>query len=221
MNSRTIRQITLLLIIFSFLYGAYLYPQMPDRIASHWDARGQVDGYMPKAAGLFLIPAISLILFAVLISVPRLDPLRKNIESFRQSYDLFALEAIAFLIYIQLLTVLWNQGLRFNIVQLLSPALGLLFYFAGVLTQSSRQNWFVGIRTPWTMSSESVWDKVNRRAGKLFKVSGALAALGAVFPRHALILIMAPVVSTAAYSIAYSYLEYKRESGQSSQSVDR
>ena len=211
MKSRSIRQITLLIILLSFLAGVYLYPQMPENVASHWDASGQVNGYTPKALFLFLLPAISALLFAVFTLIPRLDPLRRNIDAFRQNYDLFVLELVALLAYIHLLAILWNLGLKFNVLQMLAPALGLFFYFVGVLTENSRQNWFIGIRTPWTLSSERVWDKVNRRAGKLFKAAGALAALGAVFPRYAFLLIVAPVILTALYDIVYSYLEYRKE----------
>jgi uncharacterized membrane protein len=81
MNSRIIRQITLLTIILSFLDGAYLYPQMPDRFASHWNASGQVNGYVPKAMGLFLLTAISAILFS------KMNPTRMNPIAMISGFD--------------------------------------------------------------------------------------------------------------------------------------
>jgi len=198
-------------ILASFLLGAYLYSQMPERMASHWGSSGSVNGYMPKLWGLFLMPIISIILFLAFLVIPKIDPLKENIAKFRSYFDLFILLIFGFLFYLYLLTIAWNLGYRFNIIQLMAPAFGLLIYYAGVLIENSKQNWFIGIRTPWTLSSEKVWNKTNRQAGKLFKAAGVIAVLGAVFPQYAIALILVSVILAAIYPLAYSYLEYQRE----------
>lgn len=115
--------------------------------------------------------------------IPKIDPLKENIQKFRRYFDVFMLLLFGFLFYLYTLTLLWNLGYRFNIIQLLAPAFGLIIYYAGVMMENAKQNWFVGVRTPWTLSGESVWDKANRLAGRLFNVAGILAALGVVFPK--------------------------------------
>jgi uncharacterized membrane protein len=198
-------------ILASFLLGAYLYPQMPERMASHWGASGSVNGYMPKLWGLFLMPIISIILFLAFLVIPKIDTLKENIAKFRSYFDWFTLLLFGFLFYLYLLTIAWNLGYRFNIIQLMAPAFGLLIYYARVLIENAKQNWFIGIRTPWTLSSEKVWNKTNRQAGKLFKAAGVIAVLGAVFPQYAIALILVPVILAAIYPLVYSYLEYQRE----------
>ncbi len=79
------------------------------------------------------------------------------------------------------------------------------------MMEKARQNWFIGVRTPWTLSSEVVWDKTNRLAGKLFKGAGVLAALGVIFPEYAILLILVPVILAAIYPVIYSYREYQLE----------
>ncbi len=221
MKTKNIQILISCLILASFLLGAYLYPIMPERIASHWDASGSVNGYMPKLLGLFFMPVISTVLFLVFLVIPRIDPLKENIAKFRAYFDLFILLLFGFLFCLYLLTILWNLGYRFNIIQLMAPAIGLLIFYAGVMTENAKQNWFIGVRTPWTLSSEWVWNKTNRLAGKLFKAAGILAMLGAVFPEHAIWFILVPVVLAGVYPIIYSYQEYQREirGGKSEESL--
>jgi uncharacterized membrane protein len=184
---------------------------MPEKMASHWDANGSVDGYMPKLWGLFLLPVISAILFLVYMLIPKIDPLKGNIEKFRGHFDVFILLLFVFLFYVHMLTMLWNLSYRFNIIQLLAPAFGLIIYYAGIMMENAKQNWFIGVRTPWTLSSEVVWDKTNKLAGKLFKVAGVLAAMGLIFPQYAIFLILVPVILAAVYPIIYSYQKYQQE----------
>lgn len=199
------------LILLTFGMGIYYYPQLPDRIASHWNAQGRVDGYMSKDAGLFLMPFISVVLFLLFVLIPRIDPLKANIAVFRKYYDWFVVIMMLFLFYLYLLTILWNSGTRFNMVVFLVPALGILFYYCGVLIKNAKRNWFIGIRTPWTLSSENVWDKTHKIGGKLFKIAGIIAVLGVLFQSQALLFVLVPVILTALYTIIYSYFEYQKE----------
>ncbi|HWQ19029.1 MAG TPA: SdpI family protein [Methanotrichaceae archaeon] len=199
------------MLIAFFLIGAYFYPQMPDKIAIHWNVSGSANGYASKPFGIFFMPLLSAALTILFTVIPRIDPLRKNIANFRRYYDIFALMVMGFLLYLYLLTICWNLGSRFNMIQMMSPAFSALFYYAGVMTENARRNWFIGVRTPWTMSSDSVWDKTNRLAGKLMKAAGVLALLALVLPEHALVLILAPAVFAGLYPIIYSYIEYRKE----------
>jgi len=199
------------IIILSFAIGVYLYPQMPERIASHWNSRGEVDGYMPKFWGLFIMPFIAVGLLLIFILIPRIDPLKANIEDFRRYYDWFMVLTILFLFYLYLLTVFWNIGVEFSMPQLLAPAFGILFYYCGILLENAKKNWFVGIRTPWTMSNEKVWDRTHKIGGKLFKVSGIISFLGILLPDYALLLVVVPVILVAIYTVIYSYFEFQKE----------
>ena len=203
--------IVLGVILLSFIIGIYFYPQMPEKIASHWNAHGQVDGYMSKFWGLFLMPLLSMMLFLLFIAIPKIDPLKHNIEKFREYYDGFVVLIIVYLFYVYLLTIFWNIGIRFSMVQPLAPAMGILFYYIGILIENAKRNWFIGIRTPWTLSSEKVWEKTHKIGGKLFKIAGAFAFIGAFFQRYALFFILVPIILVAAYTIIYSYFEYQKE----------
>ena len=203
--------VIIILILISFGLGIYFYPQMPDKMASHWNIKGEADGYMSKFWGLFLMPIILLGLFLLFILIPKIDPLKENIAKFRKYFDGFIVLIMVFLFYIYLLSIAWNLGKRFDMGQMMVPALGILFYYCGILTENAKRNWFIGIRTPWTLSSESVWDKTHKIGGKLFKIAGLIAFLGIFFPNYAFYFILVPVLLAAFYTITYSYFDYQKE----------
>lgn len=197
--------------LLSFGIGIYFYPQLPDTVASHWNFRGEVDSYMSKFWGLFLMPIISLSLFLLFLFIPKIDPLKANIEKFRKYFDAFIVLIVVFLFYIYLLSIFWNLGFRFDMGRAVVPSLGILFYYCGVLIENAKRNWFVGIRTPWTLSSDKVWHKTHKIGGKLFKIAGVIAFLGVILPKYALFFVLIPAILTAIYTVVYSYFEYQKE----------
>jgi uncharacterized membrane protein len=94
----------------------------------------------------------------------------------------------------------------------LSPAFATLFYYSGVLIENAKRNWFIGIRTPWTLSSDRVWDKTHKIGGKLFKIAGIVALAAVFFETAAIFFIIVPVIIVSIYTVVYSYLEYQKES---------
>lgn len=200
----------LAIISVSFLVAAFAAPHMPYLMASHWGIDGEVNGYMTKNFGLFFMPVISIILFFIFRFLPYSDPYKKNFSQFQKFYDRFLIVVFSFLFYLYLLTIFWNLGYRFNMMQFMSPSLAILFFYTGVLTQNARRNWFVGIRTPWTLSNDIVWDKTHRLGGQLFKYAAASTFLGVFFPSIATYLLFVPVLLVSFIVYLYSYIEYRR-----------
>ena len=210
------------IIFLSFVIGILMYPQMPEQMASHWNIAGEVDGYMPRFWGLFLMPIVSVAVLIIFVVMPMIDPMRKNIDKFRSSFDMFIIFILAFLFYLYVITLLWNTGMRFNLMQPLAPAFGVLFFVCGMLIENAKRNWSIGIRTPWTMSDEKVWTKTHKLGGKLFKGIGLIAFLGLFFPAYAIFFIMLPVILIAIFSVVYSYIEYsKTGKAQEAKSIKR
>ncbi|MBL7169926.1 MAG: SdpI family protein [Candidatus Aenigmarchaeota archaeon] len=174
----------IVIILLSFFVGIYFYPKMPDKIASHWNIRSEVDGYLPKVWGLFLMPLVSLGIYGLFIALPRIDPLKKNIEAFKKYYFGFILIMIVFLFYIYILTIVANLGYGFDMGVLLIPGLSLLFLYIGIMLENSKRNWFIGIRTPWTLQSDKVWEKTHKLGSILFKVSSVLILIGIFLSKY-------------------------------------
>ena len=199
------------IVLASCAVSIYAYPQVPDRVASHWNARGEVDGYLPKAVGLFLVPSILFVLVLFFASIPMIDPLKANIEKFRSYYDGFIVLFCLFIFTVHLQVVLWNLGVQLDPGMTLPIGIGALFYYTGILLEKAKRNWFIGIRTPWTLSSDEVWNKTHQVGSRMFKAAGAIAVLGAFFGRLSVYFIMIPIFAAAVYLAVYSYVEYQKQ----------
>jgi len=201
------------LILLSFILALVFWPAMPDKMITHWNALGQPNGWGPKCMGLLLMPFVLLFLYILFWLIPKIDPLRKNIMKFYQYYQNFILLIMGFLFYIYVISILLNLNYQFSMNFVLFPALAVLFYYIGVLLEKAKRNWFIGIRTPWTLSSDRVWKKTHQRGAKLFKVIALLFLLGMTSPlgQYSLWIILGPVLAIAAYLVIYSYFEYRRE----------
>jgi uncharacterized membrane protein len=211
MNNKNTNIILLAIIVASFALGTFFYPQLPAKIASHWNSVGEVNGYMGKFWGTFLLPIIMLGIFAIYVAIPFLDPLKGNIQTFRKSYNAFWVLFETFFLYIYSMTIVWNLGYMFNFTTAIVPAIAVLFFFIGSFLKNVKRNWFVGIRTPWTLSSDEVWEKTHKLGGKLFQASALISLLALVVRGDIVIfIILVPVIVSAGIAVAYSYVEYKR-----------
>jgi len=161
------------------------------------------------------MPLMSLGLLLLFLVIPKIDPLKQNIEKFRKYFDMFIVLMLGFLFYVYLLTIFWNLGIRFSMTLLMIPAMAALFYYCGILIENAKRNWFIGIRTPWTLSSEKVWEKTHKLGGKLFKSAGIIILLGLVLKGYVLLSVLFPVIFfiifVSFYLIVYSYVEYQKE----------
>lgn len=213
MNTKLTTTLSIIIILISVIAGMLVYNQMPEQMASHWGPNDQVDGYMGKFWGVFMMPLVSLGLLALFLVIPNLDPLKENIAEFREAFNLFILIIMFFFIYVWALTIFWNLGFTsFNMSVAILPAMGLLFLFIGFMLRKAKRNWFIGIRTPWTLSSDAVWDEIHRLGAILFVASGILAMLGGFFGEYAVWFILVPVLGTSLFLVVYSYILYQRES---------
>lgn len=199
------------LVFLSFILSIYFYPQVPEQMAIHWNSQGEVDSYISRLWGLFFIPLVTAGLAVTYLVIPKIDPRKENIEKIRKYYEEFRVIVILFMVVVQLHILLWNTGTQVNPGALLPIGIGCLFYYAGILKENAELNWFIGLRTPWTLSSERVWRKTNRLGGKLFKIAGIAAVFGAFFPELARYFIVVPVIAIVGFSVIYSYVEYQKE----------
>lgn len=213
MSTKTSTVISLTLIIAALVAAALLWNQMPEQMASHWNVQNQVNGYAGRFTGLLLLPLTSLGLFALFMFIPTIDPLKANIAEFRGIFNLFILVFVAFMLYLHALTVAWNLGYQsFEMSRAMLPFIGLFFILIGFMLRQAKRNWFIGIRTPWTLSSDRVWDETHRLGAPLFIASGGLALLGAFTSGTvAFWLMFVPLIGSTIFLVIYSYVLYQRE----------
>ncbi len=201
----------IVLTVASIIAAFLLYPHMPEQMASHWNTAGEVDGYMSRFWGLAMFPIILTVLSGLFIAIPHMDPLQKNIKKFRPHFDGLMILLSLFFVMVFAQSTLWNVGIEIPMNITMPIAMGILFFYIGILLGKSKQNWFVGIRTPWTLSSESVWDKTHKLGEKLFKGIGVLSVLSVIYPSYTFIVVIALIIITVLTLFIYSFLVFKKE----------
>lgn len=197
------------LILLSFIVGIILYSDLPDQIPSHWNARGEIDAWSSKDFGVFFFPGITVGIYLLMTFLPLIDPLKKNYARFVLPYFWFRSLFVLFFVSLYLYTLMVAKETNVNINYFILPAISLLFILIGLFLPKVKKNYFVGIKTPWTLHSEEVWDKTHQFSGKLFVAAGLISLAGLFFPNYAFPVFTTAVLLAAFVSIAYSYFVYR------------
>ncbi|NLM38295.1 MAG: SdpI family protein [Firmicutes bacterium] len=205
-----------LIIAAVFLLGVIVYPALPEQIAVHWNIAGEPDGYGSRFFGAFGLPLFSLGLYLLLLFLPVIDPRRRNYAQFTRVYRWIKLGFVLFMLGLHLVTLAFNLGYRIDVGIFVSLGVGLLFALLGRGMPQIEPNYFVGIRTPWTLASARVWTKTHRLGGQLFFWSGVALVIGTVLPaRIRFWLLMVLAVGCALATMVYSYLCFRQEKNAS------
>lgn len=213
----------LFLAAFAVAASVWAYPRLPETVTVHWNFRGVPDGYAPRFWAALLGPVLVLVLTGAFAVLPRLDPRRENYAKFLPSYWMLANAVIAFGAFAHLLIIAHALGYAVQIDRLVPAGIGVLFVFLGNYLTRVQPNWLMGIRTPWTLSSDAVWRKTHRTGGWLFVAGGVVIALaGAVAPKVAFLpLVVTALLVMAGIPIVQSYVLWKREQGKAAVLPDR
>ncbi len=201
----------LLLILFSLISSLYFFQSMPEQVPAHWNFKGEVDRLANASSHILMINLILIGLYLLFIFLPLIDPNKKRYEQFRKIYHIFKNIFLLFLAGIFLLTNLNAVGYNINISIYIPVAVGILFMIIGNYLGKIKMNWFMGIKTPWTLSSEEVWNKTHRLGGKLFMLSGLLIALDGFLPvNYQIPVFILAIMIILIGTIGGSYFIYKK-----------
>jgi len=181
------------------------------KIPTHWNAKGQVDGYSGKTFGAFFLPVLTIAMYLLMLVLPKADPLKENYHYFEKQYYFIRLVLVLFMAGIFFFTFLTVMGFSFNIMYFTVPFLSIFFIVLGIFMPKIKRNWFVGIKTPWTLQSDEVWIKTHKFGGKSMIIGGALAFLTIFLQSETAFAVFITIVLTSALlPVLYSYLLYHR-----------
>jgi uncharacterized membrane protein len=211
MSNKITAIISFSLIALALIVGLVLYTRLPDPMPSHWNAAGEVDGYMSRFWGVFLMPIIMVVLVPLFFAIPHIDPLKANIAKFRGVFNWFIVAFVVYMLFIYGLTLAAALGYQFNMTYMLLPVVGLLFIGIGYMMEKAKRNFFIGIRTPWTLSSETVWDETHKLGAKMFMIAGVVTIVSAFLGEFGVWLLLAAILTAAFVPIVYSYILWRRE----------
>ncbi len=203
-----------LIIIFFLIIAVTIlaYPHLPEKIVTHWNLEGKPDGFSSRFTGVSLIPFITLGIYGLMLVAPLLDPRKENYVKFLKAYRLIKLGIFLFLLGTQLLIIAFNLGYNVNIGKIITLGLGVLFALLGTYLPQIKHNYFIGIKTPWTLANEKVWQQTHRLGGKLFLISGFLIMLSVFLPdKPRFWLLMILLIGSSFIAMVYSYFLFKNE----------
>ncbi|HKI93667.1 MAG TPA: SdpI family protein [Gemmatimonadales bacterium] len=197
----------------AFLFSAAVYSRLPNPMPTHWGLDGQVNGYSSRLVGAFLMPVIGLAIWGFLRGLPRIDPRQANYAKFQGTYDLMIAAIVTVMAVIHVAIVGAALGWPIPHVERLSTlAIGALLLVLGNVLPRARSNWWFGIRTPWTLSSETVWTRTHRVGGYLLAAAGLVTMVSAFLARHAgFSASLTAVIAASLGSVVYSYFVWHKE----------
>jgi uncharacterized membrane protein len=203
-------------VILALLVGiAVAYPQLPQRVPLHWNAHGQVNGWGPKWSLFVWGPGMMALIILLFWALPWLSPKQFAVDSFRATYLYIMVVVVAMLGYINLLILAAGLGMRLDISRALIGGISLLMALTGNVLGKVRRNFYIGVRTPWTIASEHVWNGTHRFAAKTFFAGGlagfALAIIGAPFWAPLAAILTGGLIPAAYSLILYKQLERRGE----------
>ncbi|MGE5422908.1 MAG: SdpI family protein [Ignavibacteriales bacterium] len=189
----------------------FIYPNLPAEVPRHWNIHGEVDGYWPGLYGAFFAPLLAVGLYVLLVVTPLFDPRRDNYVRFSGAYRFLRWSLVLFTVLMYGISIMAALGYAIRIDMLVKAGVAILFIIIGNFMGQFRPNYFVGIKTPWTLSSEEVWTSTHRTGARIW-VLGGLICLATAPVREVwgfwIFLIVVAIMSIVP--IIYSYILYKR-----------
>ena len=204
--------IPLLIVVAAFIASAVVYPRLPETMPTHFDMSGQPNGWSSRLFGAWVVPLFLLCMWGLVRVLPAIDPRGANYAKFGGAFEGIIVSIMLFMLGMHIVVLRAALGYPVAMERVVPIGIGVLFIVIGNLLPRARPNWFVGIRTPWTLSSDRVWEKTHRLGGHLFVAGGVIitvAALAWVTWAHVVLITVA--IGCAVVLMVYSYLEWKRE----------
>jgi uncharacterized membrane protein len=198
-----------------FVASAIAWPMVPERFPLHYDLYGKVDhwGTRPEAAiPLLILPAVSVVMYLFLLVLPLIDPGRANYNRFGVVYWVIRFVVLANFAVLHAVVLVSTLGHVVDVARIMLLSAGVMLLVMGSVMGKVRPNWFVGVRTPWTLSSKLSWTHSQRAGGWMFIVVGLLTLPAAFLPAPWNIAVfLGALILGPLGLVVYSYLVWRRD----------
>ncbi|MDD5251315.1 MAG: DUF1648 domain-containing protein [Patescibacteria group bacterium] len=214
MNLRLSRYdwLSVVVLVVTALASAAAWNFLPAVVPAHWGVNGQPDGWWSRTAAVLFLPLFTAGLAILLAFVPRFDPLRVNIAVFANAYARFRLAFVLFMAFLQAATLLAGAGVAVPMVPVISVAMAALLWEVAWLLPQTRRNYSIGLRLPWTLESDAVWETTHHFGGLVFRWLAGAIALSACLPAPVPFLVMMfGILIAITVIVVFSYREYRRQ----------
>lgn len=204
--------IPIIFLLLSAAAGNYFYYHFPATVVTHWNWAGQPDNWGSGKTNAVVLPLITLGIYAMFLLLPFFDPKKERYVEFVKVYHIFKAIMVGFMSMVFIITGMNNLGYYMPIGKIVPTMIGILFMILGNYLGKIKYNWFIGVKTPWTMSNEEVWNKTHRFSGKLFIFCGVIMILNAFAPTASwsLVVFISNIALLLFGTFGYSYYIYKK-----------
>jgi uncharacterized membrane protein len=204
----------IILIVLSLTTWGIALPHLPSQIATHWDFNGNVNGYSSKAGAMLIMVGLIVFIYILFIFLPKIDPKKENYKYFTRGYHIIWNAILLIFFFLNLFTILYSLGYPIPMSSLAPIIGGAIFIILGNFLQTLRNNFFIGIRTPWTLNNDEVWKKTHRFGGKIMFLAGIVILISALLPKSWMgPVIVTSIILSVGLPTIYSYIVFKKELG--------
>lgn len=200
--------VSFLITAIPLIVGLILWNKLPDKIATNFDWNGNVSGYSSKMFTVLGLPLILITANFVCIIATSADPKIKNISKGLFSVIISIIPVCSLFCSMAIYT--YALGYDFNMKNITSVMLGVMFVVLGFVLPKCKQNYTVGIKLPWTLHDESNWNSTHHLAGHLWIAGGIIMIIAGILKLE--ILYISIVLILAIIPTVYSYVLYRRKS---------
>lgn len=202
---------SILLTVVSLLLSLTVFSSLPEQIPAHWNVHGTVDRFAPKLT-VFIFPGIIFLITILFQFMRRTDPNSDNYDKFQREYHRYTFVIGLVFFAVQIMTIAAAFRMDFNVNLIFCLGIGSLFIFIGNLLPKTKHNYFIGIRTPWTLVDEQNWFRTHRLAGKIWVLGGLIVALTALAPESFQVPVFLTILAVMAVTpFVYSYTEFRKK----------
>ncbi|MFC1755209.1 SdpI family protein [Thermoproteota archaeon] len=207
---RKINYLFIIIILATLIASIYFYDDVPDQVPTHWNTAGEVDDYSSKAFGMFMMPGLLILMYALYLVVPRITVFKKNFDQSRKAYDCIFSAIFLFFLLMYAATLFASLGYAVKINYIVMVGIALLFYCIGHALKFVKRNFFMGIRTPWTLSSDIVWKKTHDAGSMTFRLNALVIIIAMLVPAYSFALVIGSILANVIGLLAYSYILFQK-----------
>lgn len=198
------------IVLLPFIYLAFIWKSLPDIVPMHWNSKGEIDDWGSKYSLLVMLFLLPVLTYAILLLVPKIDP-KMKIEMMGAKFYQIKFVLVFFMSVLAIFILYSTNNQSISNPNVILSLVGMLLIVLGNYFKVIKQNYFIGIKTPWTLENEEVWKMTHKFAGKLWVVGGFLISIFCwIIPNEfVLYLLLSVVAIIVIVPIAYSYIKFK------------
>ncbi|EGW41907.1 SdpI family protein [Desulfosporosinus sp. OT] len=212
-NEKMLLRLMWAIAMLPVIVTVFVFDRLPEQIPMHWNIYGQVNAWHPKFPWIFLMPVIGILITIMATVLPRIDPKKENYERFKPQYFIIRLILVVFFAIMHMVIISISLGATFiKVDTIIKLMVGILFIVLGNLMPKFKQNYFVGIKTPWTLANEVVWAKSHRHGGFVWFITGFVLSVLAFLPgKGSAIAYFVLILLASIEPILYSWIQFRKQ----------